>query len=528
MSSAWFLCWFLSAYSTLEQQIATIKSRPTLNPDQAYAELVQRSREDTLLSSCLALLEWDEEIYMPRGGVEHRAEQMALMAGLVHDRETDPRYDELLSTVEASSLVSDPDSAQAVNAREIRRTFDRQRRMPRRLVEEWARATAHGSQTWAEARKQDDFKMFAPWLEKIFGLAREKADAMGYEGEPYDALVEDYEPGMTTDLLSTLFTQLQPQLVPLLDSLRDKTASTPADLLEREYPLDRQHVFAEGAAAAIGFDLECGRFDEAQHPFCTAIGPGDVRIGMRYDPRNFTRGFFAGLHETGHALYDQGLDRAHYGTPMGRAVSLGIHESQSRLWENLVGRSEGFWRHFYPQLQRTFNEALHDVSLETFRKQITRVGPGLIRIYADEVTYNLHVIVRFELERALLAGELRAADVPGAWSELYQRHLGIKPEDDRSGCLQDGHWGMGLVGYFPTYTLGNIFAAQLFAAAERALGPLEEAFARGEFRELREWLGVEIHQHGMRYRSAKLIEKATGSAPDPSALIESLARRYGA
>ncbi|HEY8164250.1 MAG TPA: hypothetical protein VIF83_01730, partial [Gemmatimonadaceae bacterium] len=361
-----------------------------MNPDQAYTELVRRSRDDTVLESCLGLLSWDEEIYMPRGGVEHRAQQMALMAGIIHDRETDPRYDELLSAIEASSLVTDSDSPQAVNVREIRRTFDRQRRLPRRLVEEWASATAHGSQTWAEARKQDDFKMFAPGLERIFALAREKADAMGYdEGEPYDALVEDYEPGMTTDLLSTLFTQLQPQLQQLLDSLRDKTRTTLPDLHDRDYPLDRQHVFAEGAAAALGFDLECGRFDEAQHPFCAAIGPGDVRIGMRYDPRNFTRGFFAGLHETGHALYDQGLDRAHYGTPMGRAVSLGIHESQSRLWENLVGRSEGFWRHFYPQLQRTFDEALHDIPLETFRKGLNRVAPGLIRIYADEVSYNL-------------------------------------------------------------------------------------------------------------------------------------------
>jgi carboxypeptidase Taq len=499
----------------------------TVNPEQAYEELIRRSREDTLLSSCLELLEWDEEVCMPRGGVKHRAEQMALMAGLAHDRETDPRYDELLSAIEESSLVSDPESPQAVNVREIRRDYDLERKLPRRLVEESARVTAHASQTWAEARKQDDFKMFEPWVDRIFALAREEADAIGYAEVRYDAHVDDYEPGMTTAQLSTLFTQLGPQLKLLLDKLRDASPAS-GQLTGREFPFDQQREFAERVAAALGFNREAGRFDGAQHPFCTMIGPGDVRIGLRYYSRNFTRGFFALVHELGHALYDQGLDAAHYGTPMGEPRSLGVHESQSRLWENFVGRSEGFWRHFYPQLQSTFADALHDVSLETFRHGINRVAPGLIRIRADEVTYNFHIIIRFELEQGLLNGDLRGADLPGAWRELYRGHLDIEPKSDRNGCLQDGHWGMGLIGYFPTYTLGNIYAAQLFQAAERAIGPLEEAFARGDFGGLRDWLGENIHRHGQRYPVATLIEKATGNGPDPSALIESLSRRYRA
>jgi carboxypeptidase Taq len=273
-----------------------------LSPEQAYDELVRRSREDTLLSSCLELLDWDEEVYMPRGGVEHRAEQMALLAGIAHDRETDPRYDELLTTLEASSLISDSESPQAVNVREIRRDYDRQRRMPRRLVEETARVTTRASQAWAQARRTDDFKMFAPWLDKVFALAREEAEAVGYASVPYDALVEDYEPGMTTGQLSKLFVQLEADLRPLLDSLRDAPSTVPTSVLEREFPLDQQKAFAEGVSAALGFDLSCGRFDGAQHPFCTSIGPGDVRIGLRYFPRNFARGFFALLHETGHAL----------------------------------------------------------------------------------------------------------------------------------------------------------------------------------------------------------------------------------
>ena len=464
---------------------------------------------------------------MPRGGGEHRADQMALVAGLVHDRGTDPRYDELLSTVEASSLMSDAESAEAVNVRELRRDYERERRIPRRLVEESARVTALASQAWAEARRRDDFKSFAPWLDQVFALAREEADAVGYAGTRYDALLDDYEPGLTTDRLSTLFARLEADLVPLASALREIPAPAPMHVLAREFPLDRQRLFAEGVAAALGFDLERGRLDLGNHPFCTSIGPGDIRIALRYFPRNFARGFFALLHETGHALYDQGIDAAHYGAPMGEAGSLGLHESQSRLWENLVGRSHGFWQHFYPQLRRTFHEALHDVSVETFRLVINRVAPGLIRVQADEVTYDLHIMIRVELEQRLLAEDLRAIDLPGAWAELYRSRLGVAPKNDRTGCLQDGHWSEGLIGYFPTYTLGNMYAAQLFAAAERAVGPLDDAFAAGDFRTLRGWLGEHVHRHGRRYAAEALIERATGSAPDPSALIESLRRRYG-
>jgi carboxypeptidase Taq len=497
-----------------------------VNPDQAYVELIRLSRDETVLSSCLDVLQWDEEVCMPRGGVEHRAEQMALLAGLAHDRGTNPRYDELLGAIEGSSLVADPESPPAVNVRELRRGYDRERRLPRRLVEESARVTAVASQAWSDARKRDEFKAFAPWLDRIFALAREEAEAVGYVGDRYDALLDEYEPGMTSDRLSALFARLRVDLVPLVDSLRGEPAPAPRHVLAREFPLERQRLFVEGVAAALGFDLEGGRLDVGSHPFCTSIGPGDVRIALRYYPRNFARGFFALLHEVGHALYDQGLDRAHYGTPMGEAASLGLHESQSRLWENLVGRSEGFWRHFYPQLRSAFHEALHDISLEAFRRVINHVAPSIIRVQADEVTYDLHIMIRFELERALLAGDLRAADLPGAWAELYRQYLGVAPGNDRSGCLQDGHWSEGLIGYFPTYTLGNVYAAQLFAAAERAVGPLDEAFAAGDFRTLRGWLGEHVHRHGQRFPVATILERATESAPDPAALVASLSRRY--
>ena len=497
-----------------------------MTPEQAYTELVRLSRDETVLSSCLDLVEWDEEVCMPRGGAEHRAEQTALLAGLVHDRAVDPRYEELLAVVEGSPLVADTESPAAVNIRELRRGFDRERRLPRRLVEESARVATLASQQWLASREQADFKPFARWLTRSFELAREEADAVGYAEVPYDALLDDYEPGLTTRRVSALFTQLQAALVSLVDSLRGMPAPAPAHVLAREFPIDRQRLFFEGVATALGFDFERGRLDVGRHPFCTSIGPGDVRIAIRYHPRNFAQGLFALLHEVGHALYDQGLDADHYGTPFGKALSLGLHESQSRLWENLVGRSHGFWAHFYPQLRGTFHEALHDVSLDTFRRVINHAAPGVIRVQADEVTYDLHIIIRFELERALLSGDLRGADLPGAWTEAYQRYLGVAPKNDREGCLQDGHWAEGLIGYFPTYTLGNVYAAQLFAAAERTLGPLDDAFAAGDFRTLRDWLGEHVHRHGSRFSGAGTIERATGSAPDPSAIVDSLTRRY--
>jgi len=497
-----------------------------MTSDEAYAELIKRSRDTTVLASCYQLLAWDEEVNMPRGGVQHRSTQTALLAGLVHDRATDPVYGDLLAAAEESSHASDPESVESVNVRELRRDYDRERRMPRRLVEELARVHSLASQAWAEARKNDDFKAFAPWLEKVFDLAREEADAVGYVAERYDALLDNFERGMTADRVAALFTNLEGQLVPMVAALRDKSDVAPGAALTREFPIDRQRVFVEKVATALGFDLESGRLDVVQHPFCSMIGPGDVRIGLRYFANNFAGGFFAVVHEVGHALYDKGLDPEHYGTPMGDPASLGIHESQSRLWENYVGRSRGFWRHFYPQLQTIFPEALNDISLETFRRGVNRVSPGLIRVQADELTYNLHIVIRFELERALLSGDLAAADLPGAWNELYKKRLGITPKDDTTGCLQDIHWSEGLIGYFPTYTLGNVYAAQLFAAAERALGPLEETFSEGNFGILRSWLGENVHRHGKRYKPAEIIERATGSAPDPSALIESLSRRY--
>jgi len=498
-----------------------------MQPKQAYDELIQLSREETVLASCLDVLEWDEETCLPRGGIDHRSEQLGLLAGLLHDRTTDPRIGELLAVLETSDLISDPESPAAVNVRELRRGYDRERRLPRRLVEESARVTALAQQAWADARDGSDYERFRPWLEHQLDLARQEAEAVGYPQVPYDALLEDYEPGVTTAQVATLFADLRRELIPLVEAASTNGRRLSGSVLRREYPVDRQRIFAEAVANAIGFDFERGRLDTSVHPFCTALGPGDCRITTRFAARDFASGCLAVLHEVGHALYEQGLETAHYGTPMGEAASLGMHESQSRLWENFVGRSRPFWQHFFPRARGVFHELLHDVRVDAFVAALNRVEPTLIRVAADEVTYNLHVLVRFELEQALLSGDLPAKDLPEAWAEAYRDSLGITPPSDREGCLQDGHWAEGLIGYFPTYTLGNVYAAQLFAAARVALGDLDHQFARGDFGGLLAWLREQVHRHGQRYTAAELVRRATGNPPDWRPLVQSLRSRYG-
>jgi carboxypeptidase Taq len=495
-------------------------------PRAAYEELIRHVRQESLLDSCAALLAWDEETYMPSGGVEHRGRQMALLAGLCHERATDPRLADLLATVEQSDLVSDPLSPEAVNVREIRRLYQRALRLPRGLVEELARTTSMAQQEWAVARRHADFRHFRPWLEQVLRLKRREAESLAYKGVPYDALLDEYEPGARSRDLAVLFEELRRALVPLVRALTQASRQPDTTVLRREFPLDRQHEFARLAASAIGFDFRRGRLDTAAHPFFITVGPSDCRLCTRYNRHDFSSGFFATLHEAGHGLYEQGLAPEHHGTPMGEAVSLGVHESQARLWENVIGRSRSFWLHFFPLARKLFPACLGDVSLEDFHFAVNRVGPSFIRVEADEVTYNLHILIRFELEQALLSGDLPAADLPSAWNEAYRRHLGITPRDDAQGCLQDGHWASGLIGYFPTYTLGNLMAAQLFERATEDLGAPSESFSRGDFSPLLDWLRERVHHHGSRYPALRLIEHATGTPLDHGALLRGLQRKY--
>jgi carboxypeptidase Taq len=360
----------------------------------------------------------------------------------------------------------------------------------------------------------------------VVSLKRQEAQAIGYQADLYDALLDDYEPGSKTAEIRTLFANLRSELVPLAAAIAEAPRRPCVELLKREYPVELQRVFGETAASAIGFDFDRGRLDVTTHPFCEGIGPGDCRITTRYNRHFFNESFFGVLHEAGHGLYEQGLLKEHFGTPMGRSVSLGLHESQSRMWENAVGRSRQFWQYFFPIAQHMFRGALSDVSLDDFHFAVNAVEPSFIRVEADEVTYNLHILIRFELEQSLLAGELSIDDVPCAWNEKYTKYLGITPRSDAEGCLQDIHWAAGLFGYFPTYTLGNVYAAQLFTAASRAIGDLAEQFADGRFGELLQWLRSAIHEQGMRYRSRDLVDRVTGCPPNQNALVRSLREKY--
>ena len=425
--------------------------------------------------------------------------------------------------------MGDPDGDRAVNVREARRSYNRATKLPRRLVEELSRTTTLAQQAWVKARGDSEFSIFLPWLEKMIGLKREEAQCIGFgSGVAYDALLDDYEPGATTADIAKVFAPLRDELVKLVAAIHHSSKRPNIDILTRHYPKTPQMVLSEGASRSIGFDFERGRIDASAHPFCSGFGPGDCRLTTRYNDHHFPSAFFGVLHESGHGIYDQGLPTESFGLGIGQAVSLGIHESQSRLWENFVGRSESFWKYMYPTAQLAFPQALGQVGFDDFHFAINDVRPSFIRVEADEVTYNLHIMLRFEIEQLLVSGELQPADVPGVWNEKFSQYFGLNVPNDSQGCLQDIHWSGGLLGYFPTYALGNMYAAQFYNAARRDLGDLEEQFAKGQFKPLKAWLNEKIHNHGKRYSARRLVEVVTGESLSHVPLVEHLNRKFGA
>jgi len=490
-----------------------------------YTRFMAELRDIATFNSMGALASWDEQTYMPRGGAEHRARQMAAVSRLVHERFTSPLMGELLAQLEAGSSASDPHADPAVNIRETRRTYDRAVKLPPSLVEEQARTAVLAQQAWVQARRECRFEQFAPWLRKTLELKRQEAACVGHKDHMYDALLDVYEPHETTHNLRRVLLALREPLLELLGRIVGSSRRAPREVLCRSYPLAAQETLVREAAARIGFDFERGRLDPTVHPFCCGIGPGDCRLTTRYSPTSFADSFFSVLHEAGHGLYEQGLVEAHWGTPLGDAVSLGIHESQSRMWENFVGRSRSFWTFFLPRARELFAPVLDDVSLEQFVFAVNDVRPSLIRTEADEVTYNLHIMLRFELEQDLLTGDLAVDDLPAAWNAKMKEYLGLTPPDDAQGCLQDVHWSHGAIGYFPTYALGNLYAAQFFERAGADLGDLDAMFARGEFRPLLEWLRRNIHRHGRRYAARQLAQRVTGEDLTAQPLLRHLNRR---
>ena len=488
----------------------------------AYDRLRNAAREIALLNSTASVLGWDQETYMPDGALDYRAGQIAWLSARAHGQFTSTAFRRLLDAAGKEEGRSVP--RRRANVREWRLELERAARIPTALVAEESEAATRAKQAWAEARKRSDFSLFAPHLEAILRIARKKAALWGYPDEPYDALLAGYERGTRTREVAALFEGLRPRLTRLARKAVERSRSVPATLLRGRYPVDRQQQLNREVAESVGFDFNRGRIDTTAHPFCTTLGPGDVRLTTRYDPSDFTSSLFGVLHEAGHGMYEQGLPPDEFGAPAGSAVSLGIHESQSRLWENHVGRSEAFWSRWLPRACELFPN-LRRVVPADFLRAVNRAAFSFIRVEADEATYDLHILLRFDLERRLLTGELDVAGIPAAWNEGFEALFGMTPPDAARGCLQDIHWSMGGLGYFPTYTLGNLNAGQLFRTAmkERVVAA---GFQKADYQPLLAWLRKEVHAKGATITPRELVRQATGRLPDPADYLAHLGRRF--
>jgi carboxypeptidase Taq len=496
--------------------------------ERVFDDVCGHVRRTAVLASVESLLGWDERTMMPARAAAYRAEQSATLAALAHRLRTDPAHGDRLAELAAGPLARAGSPAQRATIALLNKDFARQARVPERLVEAIARTCVEAQQAWVTARAESSWSTVEPWLRQVFDLKRELAACQAPDEDLYDALLDEYEPGGKWRDIAARFTQLRSEIVPLVQAC-EGAAHRPDDaLLRRGYPVSDQKRFVREVAARIGFDFDRGRLDTTDHPFCSTTGPDDCRITTRWDERFLPTALFGVLHEAGHGLYEQGLPTEWFGLPPGEAASLGVHESQSRLWENLVGRSPAFWEWCFPLARAAFPHALDGCSPAELQRCLMAVRPSLIRVEADEVTYNLHIMMRFDLERAVVHGELSVADLPDAWNERFARDFGFRPPSAAEGVLQDIHWCAGLIGYFPTYTLGNMFAAQLMAAAGRDLPELDRDVAHGRFGGLLAWLRDRVHRHGRLSSPAELVVRATGAPVSERWLVESLRARYGA
>jgi carboxypeptidase Taq len=495
--------------------------------ESKYNDLKNRLLEINDLHSVNAVLGWDQATYMPPGGATARARQMATVGRLAHEKFTDRAIGNLLDDLlpYAESLPYESDEAGLL--RLVRREYDQAVRVPASFM---SRLVAHGAESygvWTQARPADDFTMVRPYLERTLDMSRELGAFYPEADHISDPLIEFADYGMDVATLRPLFAALREQLVPIMRAIVEQ-APAEDDFLFRSYPEADQMAFGEEVIRRLGYDFERGRQDKTHHPFMTKFSIDDVRITTRYRENSLGDGLFSSIHEAGHAMYEQGIDPAFEGTPLASGTSAGMHESQSRLWENVVGRSRGFWEYFYPGLQERFPGQLGDVSLDRFYRAINKVEPSLIRTDADEVTYNLHVIIRFDLGLALLEGDLEIKDLPEAWRERYHSDLGVAPIDDRDGVLQDVHWYGGMIGgQFQGYTLGNILGAQIYDAALQAHPEIPDQIRQGQFDTLREWLTGNIYRHGSKFTTAELIERITGGPLRIEPYIAYLRAKYG-
>ncbi|MBI5272921.1 MAG: carboxypeptidase M32 [Chlamydiia bacterium] len=499
-------------------------------PPPAYQQLVELSTKIHTYGSMLSLLHWDQETYMPSGAISSRSQQIAQLSSLIHEEKTSRKFkiclEKLISLSSGKPKVKGLSKPQCVSLGEWRRDFLKATKLPTAFVKHFSQVTSEASQIWATAKSTNNFKLFAPFLEKIVSLNRKKADILGFGDHPYDALLEAYEPCMTTARVGIIFENLKKELTTLLKKI-SKAPLIDDAFLHHEVPHEQQLSLSKLTLSKLPVDMAYTRLDLSSHPFSTALHPHDSRITTRIVPKAFMSNIFSILHETGHSLYEMGLPAQHWGTPLGEYISLSIHESQSRWWETLIGRSLPFWTFFYPLLQKEYTP-LKKISLRQFYRAINKVESSFIRVEADEVTYCLHVILRFEIEKLLISGQLQVADLPEAWNNKMKELFGISPPNDTMGCLQDIHWSLGDFGYFPTYALGNLFSAQFFHTFSKDHPDWETRVAKGDLAFVRDWLKNKIHRWGRLYTSESLVKKATGKSLNEESYCSYLKNKYAA
>jgi len=495
--------------------------------EENYKRLSEQLGEMIDIQEAAALLAWDQETYMPPGAAQDRSMQLATLNRIIHEKLTSDKIGELLEALKPEISSLDPDSDEACIVKYVSREYDKQRKVPSDWVAEFSRATSLALEAWKKAREKSDFTLFEPDLTKVLDLRRQYAEYFSPYDHIYDPLLDDFEPGMKTSDVQQVFEDLRPKQVELIQAIVESSNPVDDAILHQPFDLDKQWDFGLEVAKAFGFDFNRGRQDKSTHPFTTSFGRNDVRITTRLKPEFLNVGLFGTMHEAGHGLYEQGFSPKLTRTPVAGGASLAIHESQSRMWENLVGRSRPFWVAFYPKLQEYFPSQLGDVDRDSFYRAINKVERSLIRTEADEATYNLHIMLRFELELALIEGKLMVSDLPEVWNTKMEEYLGITPTTDAEGVLQDIHWSFGIFGYFSTYCLGNLVAAMFWEKILADIPDLESQFEDGKFEPLLNWLQEKILQHGAKFEPAELIKRVTGSELTAEPYVRYLQSKFG-
>lgn len=493
-----------------------------------FEDFAEDLRSLYYLGSTIGFLAWDQEVKMPKKGGKLRSETIASLSGLLHEKLTAPAFGTRLTKLKKIAQGNQLTDEQKVVVREVLRDYRKAKKEPKAFVELFAKTTSQAQIAWAEAKQKSDFGVFQPHLSKIVKLARQRAEYFGYRKSPYEALLNIFEPSLTLKEINTMLEELKIFLIPFIKNIQASSVKPNPKKFYGNFPLEEQEKLNRLIAEQMGFDFEAGRLDTSEHPFTHGMHPADVRFTTRYDTHDVLHSIIPTIHEAGHGLYEQGLLEKYFGTPLGEAISTAMHESQSRLWENMIGRSKEFWQYFYPKLRAVFPTPFRAITLEDFYATVNVVKPSLIRTAADEVTYNIHIILRFEIEKGLMEGTLKVSDLPEVWNERMQKYLGVRVPDDAHGVLQDVHWSFGSIGYFPCYALGNIFAAQLYHQAQEDLPNFADDFRHGKFDRMLAWQRKHIHRHGRRYRATEIIRNVTGEKISVKYFINYLKKKYSA